>query len=91
MWVAPNHFVANGSGHIFEIECAIFFGHLSVEHHLEKQITEFVPQSVEIVARYGVSNLVRFFYGIGRDAREILFKIPGTTRFLVSKVSHYFK
>ena len=57
-------------------ERALLLGHAGVEHDLQQQVAEFVPQVVEIAALDRVGDLVGFLDGVGRDGREVLLEVP---------------
>ena len=62
-----------------------------MKNHLEQEITEFVAQSVQVLAVDGVGNLIGLFDRVGRDGREILIDVPRTPIVRVAKPLHDFK
>ena len=61
-------------------ERALLLGHAGVEHDLQQQVAQLVPQVVEIAARDRVGDLVGFLDRVGRDGREVLLQVPRAAR-----------
>ncbi len=58
----------DGLDHVAEVERALLLRHAGVEHDLEQEVAQFVPQVDEIAARDRVGDLVGFLDRVGRDA-----------------------
>jgi hypothetical protein len=63
---------------VAEVERARFLGHAGVEHDLQQEVTELVPEIEKIAARDRIGDLASLLDRIGRDGREILLEIPRT-------------
>ena len=68
--------VGDGFDHVAESEFALFLGHAGVEDDLQQEVAEFVTQIVEIAARYGVGDFIRFLERVGGDGLESLLDVP---------------
>ena len=79
MRMPPDHLARDRLDHVAERECVLLLGHPGVKHHLKQEITEFLPEIVEVAARDGIGDLVGFLDGVGGNGRKILFEIPGAT------------
>ena len=77
--MAADHLVDDALGDVGEVEGPGLLGHSGVEHDLEQQVAEFALEVGEVAAFDGVGHLIGFLDGVGRDGREGLFKVPGTT------------
>ena len=86
-----DHFLADSPRHVLEGEGARLLGHARVKHHLQQEVAQLVAQGVEVVLRDRLDNLVRLFDGIGSDAGEGLFPIPGTARVRMAQRRHDLK
>ncbi len=71
-----DHLAGDRLHHVTKRERVLLLRHAGMEHNLQQQVTEFVPEVLEIVARNGVGHLIGFLDGVGSDSREILFEIP---------------
>ena len=50
MRMPPRHLVADRLADVAEIECALLAGHLRMEHHLQQQVAQFVPEIAHVAA-----------------------------------------
>ena len=76
MRMAAHHLVADRADHVREREVAGLFGHARMEHHLQQQVAEFVPERGHVRARDRVGHLVGLLDRVGRNAGEVLREIP---------------
>ena len=88
MGVAGLHLVGDGGGHVMEREMPGFLGDAGVEHHLQQQIAQFVPQRRHIFARDGVGDLIGLLDGIGRDGGKALRHIPFAAPHRIAQPRH---
>ena len=65
--------------------------HLSMIDRLKQQIAQLAFKIGPITAIDRVSNFIRLFNSIGRDAIEILFDIPRATGVRVAQAPHNFQ
>src|SRR3546814_4879254 len=72
--MAAHQLVGDRRRHLGEGEVAGLLGHAGVEHHLQQQVAQLVPQRRHVVLLDGVGNLVGLLDGVGRDGREVLFQ-----------------
>ena len=70
-------FVRSNLDHVAERERILLLGHAGVIYHLQQEIAELVPKVIQIAARDGISDLIGFIDGVGRDRRKILLEVPG--------------
>ena len=77
MRMPPDHLPGDRLDHVAEHKRIPLLRHAGVEHDLQQEITEFVPEIVEIAACDRVRHFIGFLNGVGHNAREILLQIPG--------------
>ncbi len=65
-----------------------FLGHAGVEDHLEQQVSQFIPQILQVAALNGIGDLIGFFDRVGRYGAEVLLDIPGAAGLRVPEASH---
>ena len=63
-----------------KIELVGLLRHTRMEHDLEQQIAQLIPQAQQVVTVDGVRHLVGFLDGIRGYAAEVLGEVPGATR-----------
>src|SRR5665647_251641 len=56
--IPPDHLARDRLDHVAERKRILLFRHAGMEHHLQQQIAEFLPEIVEVVARDGVHDLM---------------------------------
>ncbi len=76
MRMSPNELLVNAFRDLREIKPPALPRHLSVKHHLEKQITQLITNLVRISALDCVGDLVRLLDRVGRDRGKRLLLIP---------------
>ena len=72
----PHHLVGDAARDIGKIEAALLLRHAGVIDHLEQQVAQLVGQAGEVAPRDGVRHLVGLLDREGRDAVEILCRVP---------------
>ena len=86
-----DHLVADTGRDILEAKRALLLSHTGMKSNLKQQVTELVPESVEILASDRICDLVGLFNRIRGNAREILLPIPWAPRFSIPQLCHYFE
>ena len=77
--MAADQLGRDGLDHVAEVEGAGLLGHAGVEHDLQQQVAELVPEVVEVAALDGVGDLVGLLDRVGRDRPERLLEVPRTS------------
>ncbi len=89
MRMAPHQLVVDGPCDTVEVEPATVLGQPRVEHHLEQQVTEFIPQLGGGFSRLdGVDHLVGLLQRVGRDGLEGLDAVPGAPVDGIAQLHH---
>ena len=70
--------VAEGIGHISEIECALFLAQFRIEHHVQQQVAQLLFDALHIMIGDGVGQLVGLLDGVAPQRIEGLLAVPGT-------------
>ena len=86
--MAADQLGRDGLDHVAEDEGAGLLGHAGVEHDLQQQVAELVPEVLEVAALDGVGNLVGLLDRVGRDRPERLLKVPRTSAARPSEGRH---
>ena len=88
MGVPTDHLAGDRIDHIAKAEAVDLRRHLRVVNDLEQQVAKLVLQSVQVIARDRIGDLVRFLDRVRRDGREGLLDIPRAARVLVAQARH---
>ena len=76
MRVPVNELLHNSGTDIPKVEHAQFLLDLRMEHHLQKEVSEFLTQRVHVLPVDGIQHLVCFFQKIAAQRFVCLFRIP---------------
>lgn len=68
---------------------SLLFGHLSVKHHLIKQVAKLATQIVKIGTPDGVDHFISFFQRTGRNGGKGLLAIPRAAILRIAQGFHY--
>ena len=79
MRMAADHFGANCSHNVFELEVPGFLGHTGMIDRLKQQIAQLVFERCHVATRDGISHLIGFLDSVGRDGGKGLLDVPGAT------------
>jgi hypothetical protein len=86
--VSTLELVGDRGGHGFEVEQPALLGDAGLKDDLEQHVAEFVADGVDVGARDGVRELVRFLDRVRRDRGPVLLPVPGTTEPGVTQSLH---
>ena len=86
--MAVHHLVGNAARDIGKGEQPSLFGDARLKDNLQQQVAKLVTNIVCIALLNRIGHLIGFLDGVGRDAGEVLFDIPGATCFRVAKPAH---
>ena len=81
-----DQFVAQGIGHVSEIERPLFLAQLRIEHHVQEQVAQLLLDALHIVIGDGVGQFVGLLNGVAAQRIESLLAVPGT--FAAQRVHH---
>ena len=76
--MSVNQLVAQGVGHIAEIECALFLAQFRIEHHVQQQVAQLLFDALHIMVGDGIGQLVGLLDGVAPQRIESLLAVPGT-------------
>ena len=75
--VTPDEFIADPFSDGFKVKKAALFSDLGMKNHLQQKIPKLFSKIIRVPKFSSLSHLISFFEGIGNEAFEILFEIPG--------------
>ena len=84
--MAVDQLVAQGIGHITEIERALFLAQLRIENHMQQQVAQLLLDSLHIVRRDGIGQFVGLLDRVAAQRVESLLPVPRT--FAAERVHH---
>jgi hypothetical protein len=84
----PLHLVADRAGHVAHGEGAGLLGDAAMEHDLQQQVTKFVLQIGDVLARDRVGDLIGFLNRVWRDGGPALRAIPLAAMHRVAQAGH---
>ena len=76
MGMALHHLVADGGGHIQNVEIPVLAADLRMEHHLQKHVAQLVIHMIGVVLPDSLNILVAFLQKIRQQAFVGLLPIP---------------
>ena len=86
--MTADHFFTNARNDVVQCESIELRRDLTVEHHLQQQITEFIFKCDQIVTFNRVGHFIGFFDGIRCDGCKRLLNVPRTAAFGVTQLYH---
>ncbi len=78
MWMPAHQFAHQMIDNAVEVEMPVFPSDLSIENHLEQQISQLVFQMRVILTFDGIGNFVGFLQRVRHDGLVRLLRIPWT-------------
>src|SRR5438105_1620117 len=79
MWMASHQFIREMTDHFIKIKSAAFLPELSVEDHLQLQITQCFHHFMIIAGFDRIDKLIDLFHGVPAQGFMILLAIPWAT------------
>ncbi len=86
--VPADHLVADGPHHVRKGEGAVLLGHAGVEDHLEQQIPQLIPQTVQVIVLDRLGDLIGLLQRVRQDGAEGLLEVPGAAALRVAQAGH---
>jgi hypothetical protein len=88
MRMAADHLAHDRLNHVAELERPLLLRHPGMEHDLEQQVAEFVPQVRKAAALDRVGDLVGLLDRVRGDRSKGLALVPGTTSQRIAQRRH---
>src|SRR5438477_558300 len=76
VWVAANEFFSDMASDFFEIECAALLCQLTVEHHLEQQITQLLGHLLIVAGLNRIDQFIDLLDGMPAQRFVVLLAVP---------------